>query len=203
MSYQRKSLSGEEDKTVTIAAGSEAIGTVALGAGTAEIGKLAAGSAAIGKLGPGTAEIGKLAAGTAAIGSVTVGAGTASIGTVGITPATWFAIDNDASGTTSDASKTGESGKKHYICGIAAGFEVDSSGTIEHALCTLSSAGVVMIKFKICGSSEYLTSPGGSAPALLQFAHPLECGTNYTINFTVDPDASGGTTYANMWGFTI
>ena len=66
----------------SLAAGTEAIGSVSLLAGTAEIGSIGTGSKTIGGVGlvAGTAEIGKLAAGVASIGTVGLNAGTAEIG---------------------------------------------------------------------------------------------------------------------------
>ncbi len=177
MSYLRKSVSGEEDKSVTLAAG------------TAEIGKLAAG----------TAEIGKLAAGTAAIGSVTV----SNSPTVNQQPATWYVNDSDTGGTNSVATKAaGGAGTNHYICGIVASHLTIDDYNGETATAELKTGSTTILKSGIMGAASKGYYQGGDA-LYISFPHPIKAGSNEAVTLTVDPENSGGTTFANIWGYTV
>ena len=193
MSYLRKSVSGEEDKSVT------------LSAGTAEIGKLAAGTAAIGKLAAGTAAIGKLAAGTAAIGSVTIGAGTASIGS--LTPRDVWNVHATGSGSsTVTATKSAVGSDSHYICGLTASVDVgaEDAESVKVSL-TQGTAGMgdsIIYQFSFLAVSTKVNFAGGG-PVVITFDSPFFIAASVNVNLKVDPSGSNSDlTDANLWGFT-
>ena len=114
----------------------------------------------------------------------------------------WYEFDSDASGTNSVATKAaGGAGTNHYICGIAASHLTISSYDGETATVELKTGSTTILKQAIKGSASKAYHAGGDA-ICISFAHPIKAGDNEPVTLTIDPEGSGGTSYANVWGFT-
>ena len=123
--------------------------------------------------------------------------------TVNQQAATWYVTDSDTGGSNSVATKAaGGAGTNHYICGIMANHLTIDDYAGETATVELKTGSTRIILTGIFGSASRSYYQGGDS-LFISFAHPIKAGTNEAVTLTVDPENAGGTTHANVWGYTV
>jgi len=122
--------------------------------------------------------------------------------------AAWIETDNDTSGGTAEAIHAGESGKKHYVLGIAVSGTTGVDPNEEIAVSLKDDSTVKLLVDAIttgrAGVSGGATPFSGVQPFVITFDDPIEITSGNPCSVEADPSStSSDRICANIWGFTL
>ena len=95
-----------------------------------------------------------------------------------------------------------ETGKSHYLCGVAVSCGHATGVTPTPCLVTIVDTAATIIAWTVAGVGTKGVGSNGST-GLLTFPHPIKITEGELVSVTVAPEGVTTRVSCNAWGFTV
>lgn len=116
----------------------------------------------------------------------------------------WAEHATTTDGTAAEATRDGEAGKTHFVCGMtASGHQNSMSAGAQIKVQLKDEDGTVLIEVEAIQGGEY-GSPNNNYPHVWtwDFSAPIQIAEGKDITCSADSGSSSHDVHANIWGFT-
>ena len=115
--------------------------------------------------------------------------------------ADWTETGTHATATVT-VTHAAESGKSHYICGVAVSFDYAGAQPPGGGLVSIKDNVTGIIVYCIGGIGTKSVGTSGAGTGVATFPHPIKITEGNPLSVEADPLGTTTRVHCNVWGFT-